>query len=286
MAPPDTRLQTHPFGITGVAVSEIERRVGVDEPLPLSVNAQLAVIGKPVPRINGRAKVTGAARFTVDVKLPGMLHGRLLRSPHPHARIRSIDTGTAERLSGVRAVHVITDVVGRPIEIDAGGAAPASVSGRTTLYVGDPIAAVAATTLAAVQAALDLIEVDYQVLPFVVDIEDARRADAPPVFQGPVQGDSFTEMEMSGAGRALVATSAARTRPARAAMSRRASLQPTSLSRANSAPRCKLIVASSRTPWWPIGAPTASPSTYRRNTLPACATSWPSAFGLRAAACG
>jgi xanthine dehydrogenase YagR molybdenum-binding subunit len=203
MAPPDTRMQTYPFGITGVAVSEIERRVAVDEPPPLPINAQLAVIGKPVLRINGRAKVTGAARFTVDVKLPGMLHGRLLRSPHSHARIRSIDTGAAERLSGVRAVHVITDVVGRAIEIDAGRAAPARASGRTTLYVGDPVAAVAATTLAAVQAALDLIEVDYQVLPFIVDIEDARRADAPAVFQGPVHSDSFTEMEMSGTGRAL-----------------------------------------------------------------------------------
>jgi xanthine dehydrogenase YagR molybdenum-binding subunit len=204
MAPPDTRLQTHPFGITGVAVSAIERQVAVDEPPPLPVNAQLAVIGKPVLRVNGRAKVTGAARFTVDVKLPGMLHGRLLRSPHSHARIRSIDTGPAERLSGVRAVHMITDVVGRAIEIDAGDAVPASASGRTTLYVGDPVAAVAAATLAAAQAALDLIGVDYQVLPFVVDIEDARRADAPPVFQGPVHSDSFTEMEMSGTGRALV----------------------------------------------------------------------------------
>src|SRR5665647_3843678 len=103
-------------GIAGVSVGEVERDVPAGEAPPLPTNDRLAVIGKSVPRINGREKVTGAARFTVDLKLAGMLHGRLLRSPHPHARIVSIDTKAAERHPEVRAVHVITDVVGRAHE--------------------------------------------------------------------------------------------------------------------------------------------------------------------------
>ena len=79
----------------------------VDEPPPLPPNAELTVIGKPVPRQNGRAKVTGATRFTVDVALPGMLHGRILRSPLPHARIRAIDVAAAARHPGVRAVMLV-----------------------------------------------------------------------------------------------------------------------------------------------------------------------------------
>ncbi|MEJ2432468.1 MAG: hypothetical protein P8Y53_04625, partial [Pseudolabrys sp.] len=73
----ETRTQKYPVGIAGVSLGEIERRVSVDEAPPLPVNAKLKYIGKPVPRINARAKVTGRATYTVDVKLPGMLHARL-----------------------------------------------------------------------------------------------------------------------------------------------------------------------------------------------------------------
>ena len=182
-----TRTEKFPFGIAGVSVGEIERQVPIDEAPPLPTNDRLLVIGKSVPRINGRAKVTGAARFTVDIKLPGMLHARLLRSPHPHANVVSIDTKTAERHPDVRAVHVITDVVGRAIERDpgAGGRLPPA------LYIGSPIAAVAATTPEAADAALRLIGVEFEVLPFVVGIEDARKPDAPTVFASPVIGTGF-----------------------------------------------------------------------------------------------
>jgi xanthine dehydrogenase YagR molybdenum-binding subunit len=182
------RPQNYPSGIAGVSVGEIERQVPAGEAPPLPTNDRLAVIGKPVPRINGRAKVTGAARFTVDIKLAGMLHGQLLRSPHPHARIVSIDTQAAQRHAAVRAVHVITDIVGRATEqksdLAAGAAPPA-------LYVGSPIVAVAATTPEAAAAALNLIKVEYEVLPFVVDIEVARKPDAAAVFRSPVVGFSF-----------------------------------------------------------------------------------------------
>ena len=74
----------------------------VDEPLP--PNAELSVIGKSFPRPNGRAKVTGSVRFTVDVALPEMLHARVLRSPLPHARVRLIDLSACACHDGVRAV--------------------------------------------------------------------------------------------------------------------------------------------------------------------------------------
>jgi xanthine dehydrogenase YagR molybdenum-binding subunit len=180
------RREKFPFGIVGVSVGEIERQVGAGEAPPLPPNESLKVIGKPVPRINGRAKVTGAARFTVDIKLRGMLHARLLRSPHAHARVISIDSAPAQRHPGVRAVHIITEVVGRAIERspEAGRVPPA-------LYVGAPIAAVAAVTPETADVALKLIKIEYEVLPFVVDIEDARQANAPLVFRSPVGGFSF-----------------------------------------------------------------------------------------------
>lgn len=188
-----TRLAKYPFGIAGVAIGEIKRQVPADEPPPLAPNAALNVVGKPVPRLDGRAKVTGAARFTVDVKLPRMLYARLLRSPHAHARVNAIDVSEAERDPAVRAVHVITEVVGRAKEAEPGGRAGAMTNAAfpAALYVGAPIAAVAATSLQAAEAALREIEVDYEPLPFVVDMEAARKADAPRVFEGPVIGQSF-----------------------------------------------------------------------------------------------
>jgi len=182
------RAERFPSGIAGVAIGEVGRQVPADEAPPLPPNDQLKVIGKRVPRINAGAKVTGKARFTVDVKLAGMLHGRLLRSPHPHARIMAIDTREAERHPGVRAVHIITEIVGRAFERH-----PLADKFLPSLYVGAPIAAVAATTPEAAQAALDFIKVQYEILPFVVDMDGARRADAPVVFHGPVIGSSFGE---------------------------------------------------------------------------------------------
>jgi xanthine dehydrogenase YagR molybdenum-binding subunit len=186
------RWDKFPSGIVGVSVGEIERQIPAGEAPPLPTNDRLAVIGKSVPRINGRAKVTGAARFTVDIKLSGMLHARLLRSPHAHARVISVDMRAAEDHPDVRAVHVITDIVGRAVERTP-EIEPARGAARLprALYVGAPIAAVAATTEQAADAALRLIKVEYEVLPFVVDMEDARKPGAPAVFRSPVTGSGF-----------------------------------------------------------------------------------------------
>src|SRR5258706_14208075 len=92
-----------PSGIVGDSMQTVVRTLeGSDEAPALPANAELSVVGKPTPRLDGRLKVTGAAKYTSDVRLPGMLYGRVLRSPHPHAKIKSIDTSAAERAPGVR----------------------------------------------------------------------------------------------------------------------------------------------------------------------------------------
>jgi xanthine dehydrogenase YagR molybdenum-binding subunit len=159
------RREIFPSGIASVGLGTIERQVPDDEPPPLPPNAELRVIGKPVPRIDGRAKVTGAARFTVDRSLPGMLQGKILRSPWPHAEVQKIDLAAAARLPGVRAVHAV--------------AAP----GARLRYVGAPIAAVAADSSTQAEAALGHIVVGYKQLPFVADLDAARDGAAPHVFE-------------------------------------------------------------------------------------------------------
>lgn len=191
MAAGDLRTQKYPAGIDPANLAEIERRVSADEAPPLAPNAKLAWIGKSVPRINGRAKVTGTARFTVDISLPGMLYGRLLRSPHPHARLISIDFGAAKKYPGVVAVLPVNETVGRAVETAAENNPQPGTNTRRVLYVGDVVAGVAAVSPAAAEAALHLIKTEYQPLPFVADIESARRSGAPAVFEGPVHGENY-----------------------------------------------------------------------------------------------
>ncbi|HXP77241.1 MAG TPA: xanthine dehydrogenase family protein molybdopterin-binding subunit [Stellaceae bacterium] len=168
MANGETRSAKFPFGIAGAGLGEVERDVPSDEPPPLPPNAELTVIGRPIPRQNGREKVTGATRFTVDVSLPGMLHGRILRSPMPHAQIRAIDVSAAARHPGVSAILVV--------------ARPDDAAAAIVRYVGAPVAAVAAVSVSAAEEALRLIRVDYKPLPFVVDLDAAREPTAPPVY--------------------------------------------------------------------------------------------------------
>ncbi|MGA2487618.1 MAG: xanthine dehydrogenase family protein molybdopterin-binding subunit [Roseiarcus sp.] len=171
-----TRDENFPIGIASVGVHEEPRRIPEGEPPALPVNAELAEIGKPRPRWNGRAKATGAIRYTVDVTPPGMLFGRILRSPLPHARVRSIDLSAARRLESVKAIVSAVN--------------PDDSSGATVRYVGQPVVAVAAGSMAQAEEALKLIRVDYQPLPFVVDMDDALKAGAPKVYEAesPPQG--------------------------------------------------------------------------------------------------
>ena len=163
-----TRTERLPQGIASVGVGEVERQVPIDEPPPLGPNATLNVIGTSAARQNGRGKVTGATPFTVDVRLAGMLHARILRSPLAHARIRRIDLSAAARYPGVRTAIIV--------------AHPEDATSATVRYVGAPVAAVAADSAAAADEALRLIQVDYQALPFVVDMDKARETDAPRLY--------------------------------------------------------------------------------------------------------
>ena len=163
-----TRSETFPSGIASVGLGTVERQVPADEPPPLPPNAGLTVIGKPIPRQNGRAKVTGATQFTVDVALPGMRHGRILRAPLPHAKIRAIDVAAAAGHPGVRAVLPV--------------ARPDDPKTAVVRYVGAPVAAVAAVSVAAADEALRLIRVDYRPLPFVADMDKAREPAAALVY--------------------------------------------------------------------------------------------------------
>ncbi len=166
--PDDPRVETFPYGIAGAGLGEINRQIRADEPPPLPPNNELAVIGKPTPRQDGRAKVTGAVRFTTDIVLPGMLYARVLRSPLPHGRVRTFDLSAASRHPGVCAV---VPLVGTDDPEKA-----------TLRYIGAPVAAVAAVSIEAAQQAVRLIHVDYQPLPFVVDLDQARAQGASPVY--------------------------------------------------------------------------------------------------------
>ena len=143
-------------------------------------------IGKRTIRPDGEDKVTGRANFGADFAQPGMLWGKVLRSPHPHARIKSINLERAAAAEGVRAVMRGSDLVDFPIDIPA-RAGPQdlryvsrNVMARDkVLYAGHALAAVAATSARAAEAALDLIDVEYELLPWVIDVEEAMKPDAP-----------------------------------------------------------------------------------------------------------
>jgi CO/xanthine dehydrogenase Mo-binding subunit len=145
------------------------------------------VIGTRPIRPDGVDKVTGRAKYGADIQLPGLLHGKVLRSPHAHARIRSIDTSAAEKLSGVHAVVTSRDFPMTADRMEELGEAAARLfhirnnvmASRKALYKGHAVAAVAATSPHVAEEALALIKVDYEVLPPVVNVLDAVKDGAP-----------------------------------------------------------------------------------------------------------
>ena len=150
----------------------------------------LRTVGHSTPRIDGVERVTGKATYSRDVQLPGMLFAAVLRSPHPHARIRSIDVSKATALPGVRAVltHENCRVVWGAGSVAGGVQYNDQIKQITkqrryafnnpVRFVGDPVAAVAAVDRHVAEEALGLIAVDYDVLGFVLDPEDALKPDA------------------------------------------------------------------------------------------------------------
>ena len=138
-----------------------------------------SVVGKSVERTDARVKVTGSARYAGDLIAPGMLHGKLLRSPLAHARILNIDTSRARALAGVRAVITGKDFPGIPFGTrpDIRDQLPMPIT--KVHHFGEGVAAVAAVDEDTAEEALALIEVDYEELPVVLNAQDALAPDAP-----------------------------------------------------------------------------------------------------------
>ena len=142
---------------------------------------EAADIGKTFRRLDYESKVTGRAQYLADMSVPGMLHGKILRSPYPHARVTRINASKAEKLAGVMAVLTREDILhDQGIEPYYGPVFKDQtiVAVEKVRHVGDPVAAVAALTVDAAEAALRLIEVDYEELPPVLNVADALKPNA------------------------------------------------------------------------------------------------------------
>jgi CO/xanthine dehydrogenase Mo-binding subunit len=144
-----------------------------DEPPAWEEGREFKLVGKPTSRVDGRERVTGSATFTFDVHPAGMLYAGVLRSPHPHARIVKIDISKAEALAGVRAIICSSNCQDIPWYSGA-----SKLFDTTLRFIGEEVAAVAADDLDTALDALKLIDVQYEILPFLTDIEAAARPGA------------------------------------------------------------------------------------------------------------
>ena len=149
----------------------------------------MRVVGQRFPKTDGIDKVTGVAQFGADVKIPGTLYAKVLRSPVAHANIKKIDTSRAEAFPGVKAVitgkdlpHPLSESGNRPSALE--NQSREKVMARTkVLFQGHPVAAVAATSAMIAEEALKLIEVEYEQLPHALDITATMKPDAPLLHQ-------------------------------------------------------------------------------------------------------
>lgn len=144
-------------------------------------------VGKSVPRIDGKGIVTGQTKYAFDVSFPNMLIGKMIRSPHPHARILRIDTSKAEKFPGVKAIITAKDTYNIkfgsneyffPHTVDQ-----MALESEKVRYVGDEIGAVAAIDQETAEAAIKLIDVQYELLPHVVDVQEAMKPGAPQIHE-------------------------------------------------------------------------------------------------------
>ena len=132
------------------------------------------LIGKRISRVDAPAKVSGQAKYTYDVHRPGMLYGKVLRSPYAHAKLVSVDTSAAEKMPGVKAVHVVQG------------------PGSTIHWEGDEIVAVAAVDEPTAEDAVRAIKVEYQQLPYLVTDTEPPKGSAE--GQGPLSADDIDDM--------------------------------------------------------------------------------------------
>lgn len=142
------------------------------DPAPWDPSTTFSILGSRVPRLDGKAKTTGEARYAIDVLLPGMLYGKILRCPFAAATVKSIDLSAARALSGVGATIALAE------------------PGEKIRFAGQEVAAVAADTSERAGDALRAIRVAYEPRPFVVDLEEAKKPTAPLVFEGQAETKS------------------------------------------------------------------------------------------------
>jgi CO/xanthine dehydrogenase Mo-binding subunit len=153
-------------------------------------------VGLAIPRPDGAEKVSGQVQYVADIKPKGLLHAKLLRSPHAHARILGIDTSKAKALPGVRAVLTAADIP--QLKKKAPTRAHAVLAIDRAVFAGQPVAAVAADELAIAEEACDLIEVRYEVLPAAVDPLKSMLPGAPPVADAGTEADTSEALAHSG----------------------------------------------------------------------------------------
>ena len=168
--------------IEAIQAASGQRPEGRGDGIPAPTPKALQVVGRPVPRPDAVAKVTGQARYTDDYAFPGMLHGATLRAAHPHARIKRIDTSRAKALPGVHAVLTHEDIPGDKHHGLIFNDWPVLCYDKVR-YIGDAVAIVAAETPEIARRALELIEVEYEPLPVVTGPEEALAPDAPKVHE-------------------------------------------------------------------------------------------------------
>jgi 4-hydroxybenzoyl-CoA reductase alpha subunit len=152
---------------------------------------ELNVVGVRLPMLDAAQKAKGAALFTDDLVLPGMLYGKILRSPLPHARILNIDTSKAEKLPGVKAVVTGKDIPDRQYGIVPKARDEYALAKDKVRYIGDDVAAVCAIDTEIAEEAVELIKVDYEELPAVFDPLEARQEGAPEIHAGIKNNTSF-----------------------------------------------------------------------------------------------
>src|SRR6187200_1722758 len=147
---------------------------------PSYLHREFASVGTRPIRPDGMDKVTGRARYGADFNMAGQLVGRILRSPHAHARVKKIDTSKAEKLKGVKAVITAADLP----DLTNGDSGMYDIldncmARSKALYDGHAVAAVAAVDARTARQALKLIQVDYELLPHVTDVDEAMKHTAP-----------------------------------------------------------------------------------------------------------
>lgn len=142
---------------------------------------EFSVIGKGVPRVDAVLKATGQAKYGADYALPGMLFGKILRSPHPHAKTLNIDTSKASKLIGVQAIVTGKDFPGTKYGCMGHTRDQSPLANEKVRYIGDEVAAIAAVDEDTAEEALGLVDVDYEILPAVFDPDEAIKEGAPQI---------------------------------------------------------------------------------------------------------